>query len=123
MTPPCRAPIQLDEWEGATVVRLDVPALDPVEKPCFVTARGAYGGSFLRGGDGDRRLTHYEVTQLLSRTHPVHDREVVEAATLADLDPVLLAGYLSRIRQGTPAFRRADDERVLLRAGGPRTGR
>ena len=118
LTPPCRAPIQLDEREGATVVRLDVPALDPVEKPCYVTARGAYGGSFLRGGDGDRRLTHYEVTQLLSsRTQPVHDREVVEAATPADLDPALLAGYLSRIRQGTPAFRRADDERVLLRAG------
>ena len=117
LTPPCRAPIRLDEWEGATVVRLDVPALDPVEKPCYVTARGAYGGSFLRGGDGDRRLTHYEVTQLLSRTQPVHDREVVDAAAPADLDPGLLAGYLSRIRQGTPAFRDADDERVLLRAG------
>lgn len=118
VTPPCRASIQLDEWEGQTVVRLDVPELDPLEKPCYVTARGAYGGSYLRGGDGDRRLTHYEVTQLLSnRTQPTHDREVVEASAFADLDVDLLAGYLARIRQGTPAFRRMDDERVLLRVG------
>ena len=52
--PPCRVPIEIETLEGALVVRLDVPELDPVEKPCFVRTRGAYGGSFIRGGDGDR---------------------------------------------------------------------
>src|SRR4051812_49160673 len=35
VAPPCRAPIEVEEVEGALVVRLDVSELDPVEKPCF----------------------------------------------------------------------------------------
>lgn len=116
--PPCRAPIEVEEFDGAQVVRLDVPELDPVEKPCFVGTRGAYGGSFIRGGDGDRRLTHYEVTQLLSnRTQPVFDREPVPAATPADLDAKLVTAYLARIRQRSSAFRGTEDERLLVRLG------
>lgn len=116
--PPCRAPVEIEEFEGARVVRLGVPELDPVEKPCFVGTRGAYGGSFIRGGDGDRRLTHYEVTQLLSnRTQPVLDRELVPAATAADLDSALVAAYLTRIRRRSQAFRESEDERLLVRLG------
>jgi ATP-dependent DNA helicase RecG len=116
--PPCRAPIEIEEFEGARVVRLDVPELDPVEKPCFVGTRGTYGGSFIRGGDGDRRLTHYEVTQLLSnRTQPVFDRELVPGATAAALDSALVSAYLTRIRRRSPTFRDTEDERLLVRLG------
>ncbi|ANY07180.1 hypothetical protein AFB00_13815 [Pseudonocardia sp. HH130630-07] len=116
--PPCRAPIEVEEVEGALVVRLDVPELDPVEKPCFVTARGEYGGSFIRGGDGDRRLSHYEVTQLLSnRGQPVHDRDTVEGATSTDLDDELVRALLARIQRRSPAFRTVDRERLLVRLG------
>lgn len=38
--PPCWAPIVVEEVEGARVVRLDVPELDPVAKPCFVRNTG-----------------------------------------------------------------------------------
>ena len=116
--PACRASIEIEKLEGALVVRLDVPELDPVEKPCFVRTRGAYGGSFIRGGDGDRRLSHYEVTQLLSnRTQPVFDRDAVPRASAADLDRELVAAYLVRIRKRSPAFRKTEDERLLLRLG------
>nr|WP_145983014.1 RNA-binding domain-containing protein [Pseudonocardia sp. AL041005-10] len=116
--PPCRASIEIEEVEGALVVRLDVPELDPVEKPCFVTTRGAYAGSFIRGGDGDRRLSHYEVTQLLSnRSQPTHDRDVVEGATPDDLDEALVEAYLARVRRRSPAFRATERERLLVRLG------
>lgn len=116
--PPCRAPIEIEEVEGALVVRLDVPELDPVEKPCFVATRAAYAGSFVRGGDGDRRLSHYEVTQLLSnRSQPTHDRDPVVGATPADLDDDLVGAYLARVRRRSPAFRSTDRERLLVRLG------
>ena len=100
------------------MVRLDVPELDPVEKPCFLVARGAYAGSFIRGGDGDRRLSHYEVTQMLSnRSQPTHDREPVPRATPADLDDDLVGAYLARVRRRSPAFRGTGQERLLRRLG------
>ena len=116
--PPCRAPIEIEEVDGALVVRLDVPELDPVEKPCFVSTRGAYGGSFIRGGDGDRRLSHYEVTQLLSnRSQPTFDRELVAAATATDLDEELVTAYLARVRRRHPSFRTTNRERLLVQLG------
>jgi ATP-dependent DNA helicase RecG len=116
--PPCRAPIEIEEVEGTLVVRLDVPELDPVEKPCFVSTRGTYGGSFIRGGDGDRRLSHYEVTQLLSnRSQPTFDRERVAGATTTDLDEELVGAYLARVRRRSPAFRSTDGERLLVQLG------
>ena len=116
--PPCRAPIEIEEFEGALVLRLDVPEIDPVEKPCFVSARGAYAGSFIRGGDGDRRLSHYEVTQLLSnRSQPTFDRDPVAGASEADLDEDSVASFLARVRRRSPVFRTTERERLLVRLG------
>lgn len=59
-----------------------MPELDVTEKPCFVTTQGEYGGSYIRSGDGDRRMTRYEVTQLLAnRGQPTDDREPVAAVS------------------------------------------
>ena len=103
MEPPLRLQVDIEEFEGALIVRADVPELDPVSKPCFVKTRGAYQGSYIRSGDGDRRLTHYEVTQLLAnRTQPTCDQDVVEHATMADLDDDLVEGLLTRTRQRSP---------------------
>lgn len=119
MEPPLRLQIDIEEFEGALIVRADVPELDPVAKPCFVKTRGAYQGSFIRGGDGDRRLTHYEVTQLLAnRTQPTSDQEVVANATMADLDDELVEGLLAMSRRRSPrAFDKLDTIDALIRLG------
>lgn len=119
LTPPMRASIDIIPFEGANVVRLDVDELDPVEKPCFITERGEYNGSFIRSGDGDRKLSRYEVTQLLSnRAQPTYDREVVPDATLDDLDPHLLEGVIRHAAERSPrAFVQVDPNTALLRMG------
>jgi ATP-dependent DNA helicase RecG len=119
LEPPVRAPIEIEEFEDASVVRLDVPGMDPVAKPCFVKARGAYQGSYIRSGDGDRRLTHYEVSQLLSnREQPKNDCALVEQATVSDLDPALVKAFLDRLRARQPrAFAELADTAALERAG------
>lgn len=119
MEPALRAAIEMQEFEDALIVRLDVTELDPIERPSFVKARGAYQGSFIRGGDGDRLLTHYEVSQLLSnRTQPTYDRETVEQSSVSDLDETLIGPLLARARQRAPrAFANVDDTTALIRLG------
>jgi ATP-dependent DNA helicase RecG len=119
LTPPIRASIEVVEFDGANLVRLDVDELDPVDKPCYVTDRGEYNGSFIRGGDGDRRLSRYEVTQLLSnRGQPTSDHEVVTAATLEDLDPHVVEQVLRHAADRSPrAFEGVDTVTGLTRLG------
>lgn len=119
LEPPLRLQIDIEEFEGALIVRADVPELDPVTKPCFVRTKGAYQGSFIRSGDGDRRLTHYEVTQLLAnRTQPICDQDVVDRASMADLDDELVAGLLATTRRRSPrAFEKLDTGDALIRLG------
>jgi len=117
VSPPIREPIEVEEFEGALVVRLEVPEADPMTKPCFVVGRGDYNGSYIRGGDdGDRKLTRYEVTQLLSRrTQPAYDREVVPDATVDDLDPKLLTAFLGQVRSRSSRIAAMPDAEALQR--------
>ncbi len=115
--PPLRVPIDIEEFEGVLVVRADIPEIDPIDKPCFVKTRGAYQGSFLRSGDGDLLLSHYEITQLLAnRTQPTHDAQPVEKASMTDLDSELVGALLARVRKRSPrAFAALDDVSALAR--------
>lgn len=119
LTPPVRGLIEIEEVDGARVVRVDVPELDVLEKPCFVTTQGEYGGSYVRSGDGDRRLTRYEVTQLLAnRGQPRVDLEVVSEAEPSDLDERMVAQLLGRVRERQPrAFADVTDQDALERLG------
>ena len=115
LTPPVRADVRIAAFEGAPVVVADVPELPPSSKPCYVADRGMYKGSFIRTGDGDRHLTQYEIDRLVEeRTQPHHDAEVVEEASVGDLDADLLAGVLARQRALHPrVFADLSDEDAM----------
>ncbi|MGV1010617.1 MAG: ATP-binding protein [Dermatophilaceae bacterium] len=117
MDPPVRAPVEIHEFDDAAIVVLEVPQVDPLRQPVHIKRKGPYDGSYIRGGDGDRRLTAYEVTQLLSnRTQPLEDAEIVGTASLQDLDEGRVAALGKRLRAQSPrAFGNLDDEGVLLR--------
>jgi ATP-dependent DNA helicase RecG len=124
--PPVRADIDIIEVDGAPVVVADIPELDPRRKPCHVTRQGEYNGSYIRGGDGDRRLTEYEINLLhANQGQPRDDVEAVPEATMEDLDPDAVARLLRRVRAREPAaFRAITDDvalerlRVLRKDGG-----
>lgn len=95
IVPPIRANIEQVAFEGAQVVIAVIPELPPAEKPCCLGSKGMYRGSFIRTGDGDRLLTQYEIDRLVEeRTQPHHDLEIVEGATLSDLDENPVSGML-----------------------------
>ena len=103
MTPTVRPDIVLVPFEGNVVVVATVPEMLPRDKPCHVTARGRYQGSYLRTGDGDVRLQHYEVDRLVEEhVQPAWDEEPVPGARPEDLDADALASYLEGQRQSRP---------------------
>lgn len=119
MEPPVRAEVDIADFEGAQVVVASVPEMDPASKPCYVKAKGMAGGSYTRGGDGDRLLTAYEIFMLhANRGQPQDDHEVVEEASPADLDQDAVGRLLRRVRQREPrAFGAVDDDTALVRLG------
>ncbi|MDO4611107.1 ATP-binding protein [Corynebacterium sp.] len=116
MEPPVRATIDIVPFEDHHVVAAEIPPMHPVDKPCYVKSKGRYGGSYIRTGDGDRRLTQYEIDRLIEqREQPTWDMEAVPDATLADLDQDLLARVMKRERALHSRQASASDEKIRQR--------
>lgn len=99
LTPPVRPEIRPFELDGSLVLGAKIPEMHPKDKPCYISASSKYDGSYIRTGDGDRKLTPYEVDRLLDEhVQPRYDKKLVEDATLDDLDPNLVSGLLKRER-------------------------
>lgn len=116
LTPPVRSDIQIADYEGSELVICGVDEIAPRDKPCYVTDRGMYKGSFIRSFDGDRKLSSYEIDRLLEdKTQPMNDAEVVAGADMDDLDQDLLAAVLRRQRVLHPrVFSLESDEEMAV---------
>ena len=106
----------LSEKAGFTPVEGFNAEMLPREKPCFISSIGPHGGSYIRTGDGDRKMTTYEVDRLLEeQRQPEHDIAIVPEATLDDLNPTLLRALLERERERHPhVFADRSDEDMML---------
>lgn len=116
LTPVVRPQIEVLPFEGAQVVCAHVFEMHPRNKPCYITSRGRYDGSFIRTGDGDRRMTTYEIDRLLEEhVQPRFDEEVVSEAAMGDLDEQLLVGFMQRQRSLHPRILgKLSDEDLLI---------
>lgn len=120
VTPTPAMTIDQVEVDGAMVVVADIDELPAAEKPCFVTAQGKERGTYVRLADGDHRLDTYSVFQLSVLTVPSEaDREPVHGTTIADLDAVLVARTIARLRTNRPRALdgTTSDKKVLERIG------
>ncbi len=100
MEPPIRPAIQLHNIHGKHIVTATIPELPVQQKPCYLRASGYTNGAFIRVADGDRKLTSYEVQMMLAaRAQPNDDQELVLDATMEDLQPRLVKGFLARVRK------------------------
>lgn len=103
LTPVVRPEIAVLQFEGASVVCAKIPEMRPRDKPCYITSRRQYEGTYIRTGDGDRRMSAYEIDRLLEEhRQPRYDDEIVQEATLDDLDSDLLEGFVKRQRELHP---------------------
>lgn len=97
------------------ILVVEVGELTPEDKPCYYRGKGIYTGSWIRSGKSERMLSSYEIQSLseMGRS-PRYDAEPMEGTTLNDLDPILLKGFIERMRArpGTP-FSKWTDQEVL----------
>ncbi len=117
---PALAPsIEIVPFEGVTLVVVDVGALPVSQRPCYVTTRGVYNGAFIRVGDGDQRLTPYEVDRLRENAgQPRWDEEPVPRAAAGDLDQGAVLRLVAAARRNSPqAFAGLGEQEALARLG------
>ncbi|MDO5042371.1 MAG: ATP-binding protein [Slackia sp.] len=101
--PPQAVHILVLKFEEKPVVVVNVPEAPVKEKPCYVKKLGQMQGSYIRTGDGDHKMSIYEIDRFIENQYRVakNDTVIVEDASLSDLDPDLLSGWLSRVRATT----------------------
>jgi ATP-dependent DNA helicase RecG len=51
LTPPRTVSVEIAPFEGVNLVVAEVEPLPPAQRPCYVTTKGLYGGSYVRVGD------------------------------------------------------------------------
>lgn len=103
LTPAVNPRIEMMRYLDSIVVVAHIAELRPADKPCYITASHMYEGSFVRVGDGDHRLSPYEIDRLREeRMQPKHDTEVVGDASVDDLDDRLVRSLLERERALNP---------------------
>lgn len=117
--PPVRPEMQALVFEGKPVIIASIPEMRPVDKPCYIKASDRYKGSYIRTGDGDMRLSSYEVDRLIDEhRQPNYDNQIVEDATIDDLSRDLVQGLLTRERRvHARNFAKLADEEALLKLG------
>ncbi|MBP3731110.1 MAG: putative DNA binding domain-containing protein, partial [Mailhella sp.] len=116
LTPVVRPETEIFAFEGAKVLVATIRPMSAEEKPCFVTARGKYSGSYIRTGDGDRKLNKYEIDRMMeANRQPCWDAEVINDATRHDLDEAMLSALITRQRFLHPRiFNNFSEEEVLV---------
>jgi len=116
MEPPIRPLIAIRTFEGRQLVVCEVPEIAREQKPVFYRGAGINQGSFIRVGDGDRKLSSYEVQVMLSSRGQPRDDERLTSSTVDDLDHDLVEQFVARLRRFRPhAFRELDLDGVLRR--------
>ena len=119
LTPALTPIIDTVPFEGAILVLAEIEALPPAQRPCYVTAKGLYNGAFVRIGDGDQRLTPYEIDRLRENSgQPRWDEEPVPQATMEDLDRGAVLRLTETARRNSPrSFSGLNEPDALARLG------
>jgi ATP-dependent DNA helicase RecG len=103
ISPAIFADIQVLDYERKPIVVANIPELDARQKPCYIKRYGRPEGSYLRTGDGDYKLTMYEIDRFMENQYRTarNDIATVDDATIEDFDRKLLSGWLDIQRSGS----------------------
>lgn len=103
-------------FEGNQVLAIEISEVDPILKPCFITARGVQNGSYKRVADKDKKLSATEIFALQNAMMPSSaDREAVPEANSADLDNAIIKRIIENEKISHPkALKGAETENAQM---------
>jgi len=103
MEPPLRPSFTVKDFEGKTVVAVEISEVPANRKPCYYKIAGLQKGAYIRVGNTNRQMTDYEIYGYASfRTQPNIDQEIVPYATLEDFDQNRLTQYMEELKRTRP---------------------
>lgn len=119
LTPALAPIIDTVPFEGVILMLAEIEALPSAQRPCYVTTRGLYNGAFVQVGDGDQRLTPYEIDRLRENSgQPRWDDEPVPRATAKDLDRGAVSRLIETATRNSPrSFSGLSEPDALARLG------
>lgn len=116
LEPPLRIATDVIEIDGRALVVAEVDPITSDHRPCYVEAKGIATGSYVRVGDGDRRMTQAEIgLAIANRGQPRYDLEPIREAGVDALDRAALARTIERVQATSRAFRDIDEHTALER--------
>ena len=111
--PPVQVMFEEAAVDGQTVLLAQVSGLSASVKPCTTG-----GKAYLRQSDGDYPMSEQEIAQLLAlRDRPRFDRQSVDGSAVRDLDPDLLAQFISAARASSRRLAAQTDADILRSKG------
>lgn len=106
MDPPIRPKMMVFSEEGRRVLLVQIPECPREHKPCHYKPSGLPSGAFIRVGDGDRRMTSYEIqSQLAERGQPKEDSRPATEAGLDAINRTAVEVFFARMRERNPEAR------------------
>lgn len=119
MEPQVRALFTTAEMEGKVVVSAEIPPQDVFKRPVYYKGKGRLGGSFVRVGDADERMTEFEIYSYDAyHRHVRSDRRVIEEADLQLWNHERMAEYVRSVKLDRPNLSAmVPDGEIPLRVG------
>ncbi|GHV91556.1 dihydroorotate dehydrogenase [Spirochaetia bacterium] len=124
MEPIPRPLITTIEIDGKIIVSAEVEEIEISRRPCYYRGTGRIGGSYVRTGDGDHKMTEYEIYSYEAYRNSIQDElRIIGRAVMEDLSADALEEYLIRLRRSKPNLAGLPMEKLLKLQGFTDQGR
>lgn len=110
--------------DGKTVVSAEIQEIDSFQKPCFYKGVGRLKGSYVRVGDGDRRMMEYEVYSFEAFRQKIQDElRTIDDAELSEIDTNSMTKYLIMLKDKKPNLAALPNEKIKSLQGFVKNGK
>ncbi|HEX3486550.1 MAG TPA: RNA-binding domain-containing protein, partial [Micropepsaceae bacterium] len=100
---PVRVDVRPEQFEGKTVLKVDVPELPKTQKPLYFKATGLPRGAYRRIGPTDVRCTDEDLlTFYHGKVTDVFDARIINDAGWDDIDPEAIDAYRKARGEANP---------------------
>lgn len=124
MEPEVRPLCTVADIDGKTVVSAEIQEIDNFRKPCFYKGVGRLKGSYVRVGDGDRKMTEYELYSFEAFRQKIRDElRTTDDAELSEIDTDSLTKYLITLKSKKPNLAALPNEKIKALQGFEKNGK